>query len=139
MLDASLVPYLSSRIDAKYSGHGMDCHSDCSAGDSVSSSYGTVYAIQQMAVSLAYSMSPLLASEVVKFMGFPILMMCIGLMNVAYAAVFYYFTATPCARTVSEVWPGRDKGEFLNFSTIFRDICSRKRTTFWGISEEFLQ
>lgn len=67
----------------------------------LSASYGTVYAIQQMAVSLAYSASPLLASEFVKFMGFPILMFCIGLLNIAYAVLFYYFTTGgPRARVV---------------------------------------
>lgn len=99
VLDASLVPYLSSRIDTKYS---STCYSDCSVGsDSFSSNYGTVYAIQQMAVSLAYSASPLLASEVVKFMGFPLLMFCIGVLNVLYAVTFYYFVAGPCAKLVN--------------------------------------
>lgn len=102
VLDASLVPYLSSRIDAKYGGWcaGSEC---CSASDTLSASYGTVYAIQQMAVSLAYSASPLLASEIVEFMGFPILMLLIGLMNIAYAAVFYYFTVW---RPVINSWIG---------------------------------
>lgn len=54
-----------------------------------------------MAVSLAYSASPLLASEMVKFMGFPILMLFIGVLNVLYAGIFYYFTTDgPCARKV---------------------------------------
>lgn len=98
VLDAALVPYLSSRIDSKYSGGG--CYSDCSSNDAFPSSYGTVYAIQQMAVSLAYSASPLLASEVVKFIGFPGLMFSIGVLNVVYAVLFYYFTVGPGGRTV---------------------------------------
>lgn len=98
VLDAALVPHLSSCIDAKYSSSG---YSDCSASDSLSSSYGTVYAIQQMAVSLAYSASPLLASEIVKFMGFPLLMFSIGVLNILYAATFYYFTTGPCAKSVN--------------------------------------
>lgn len=94
ILDASLVPYLSSRIDAKYGGGLPGSYSDCSQSDPTTSSYGTVYAIQQMAVSLAYSASPLLASEAVKFIGFPMLMLAIGVLNVCYAALFYYFTTT---------------------------------------------
>lgn len=123
ILDAALVPYLSSRIDAKYAG---EINSDCSASDSVSSSYGTVYAIQQMAVSLAYSVSPLLASEVVKFIGFPMLMLSIGVLNVGYAVLFYYFT-TGGPRTVSN---------YFDHRTSFKQICfrinyPRRRTSFW--------
>lgn len=96
------MPYLSSRIDSKYSngGGGGGCYSDCSSNDAFPSSYGTVYAIQQMAVSLAYSASPLLASEVVKFIGFPGLMFSIGVLNVVYAVLFYFFTVGPGVRTV---------------------------------------
>lgn len=103
VLDAALVPYLSSRIDSKY-GHsssgGGGCYSDCSSNDAFPSNYGTVYAIQQMAVSLAYSASPLLATSI--FVSFPTLMFFIGLLNIIYAFVFYYFTVGAGQKTVRQ-------------------------------------
>lgn len=103
VLDAALVPYLSSRIDIRYGGGGGgggEGYSDISGSESLSANYGTVYTIQQTAVSLAYSASPLLASEVVKFVGFPTLMLIIGVFNIVYGPLLYYFTKPPFASSV---------------------------------------
>ncbi|KXJ84099.1 hypothetical protein RP20_CCG019189 [Aedes albopictus] len=49
-----------------------------------SPNYGAVYAIQQIAVSLAYSLAPILGGELVPWIGFPWLMRLMGLLNLAY-------------------------------------------------------
>lgn len=52
-IDAALVPLLASAVDGKYSDN------DSIASNTISN-YGAVYAIQQMAVSLAYSVGKIL-------------------------------------------------------------------------------
>lgn len=49
VVDAALVPLLATVVDAKYAAE------ESPTTNEQSSHYGTVYAIQQMAVSLAYS------------------------------------------------------------------------------------
>lgn len=53
----------------------------------MTSSYGTVYAIQQTAVSLAYSIAPLIGGELAELTGFPFLMTFIGILNIMYGPV----------------------------------------------------
>lgn len=66
-LDAVLVPLLANLVDSQGNHH-----------------YGPVYAIQQAAVSLAYSFGPLLGGEAVDTIGFPWLIRLIGLLNIVY-------------------------------------------------------
>uniref|UniRef100_A0A8D8X8P2 Synaptic vesicular amine transporter n=4 Tax=Cacopsylla melanoneura TaxID=428564 RepID=A0A8D8X8P2_9HEMI len=67
VLDSALVPLLASVVDSRHSAH-----------------YGSIYALQQTAVSLAYSIGPLFGGELVKAMGFSWLMRCVGLINIIY-------------------------------------------------------
>ncbi|CAK9808144.1 Synaptic vesicular amine transporter [Anthophora quadrimaculata] len=71
--DAALVPLLASLVDQN--------------GD-----YGPVYSIQQVAVSLAYSLGPILGGEMVKSIGFQWVMRIVGLMNVGYCPLLIYLT-----------------------------------------------
>ncbi|XP_034179868.1 synaptic vesicular amine transporter [Osmia lignaria lignaria] len=71
--DAALVPLLASLVDQN--------------GD-----YGPVYSIQQVAVSLAYSLGPIVGGEMVKSIGFQWVMRIIGLMNIAYCPLLIYLT-----------------------------------------------
>ncbi|XP_076677254.1 synaptic vesicular amine transporter [Andrena cerasifolii] len=71
--DAALVPLLASLVDQN--------------GD-----YGPVYSIQQVAVSLAYSLGPILGGEMVKAIGFQWVMRIVGLANVAYCPLLIYLT-----------------------------------------------
>ncbi|KZC03735.1 Synaptic vesicular amine transporter [Dufourea novaeangliae] len=71
--DAALVPLLASLVDRN--------------GD-----YGPVYSIQQVAVSLAYSLGPILGGEMVKAIGFQWVMGIVGLMNVAYCPLLIYLS-----------------------------------------------
>ncbi|XP_076631152.1 synaptic vesicular amine transporter [Colletes latitarsis] len=69
--DAALVPLLASLVDQN--------------GD-----YGPVYSIQQVAVSLAYSLGPILGGEMVKAIGFQWVMGIIGLINIGYCPLLIY-------------------------------------------------
>ncbi|XP_019561722.2 synaptic vesicular amine transporter [Aedes albopictus] len=78
VLDAALVPLLATIVDSQ-------CENDNDSDICESSpNYGAVYAIQQIAVSLAYSLAPILGGELVPWIGFPWLMRLMGLLNLAY-------------------------------------------------------
>ena len=104
-LDAALVPLLASIVDLNY---GLDGDVEQSQGNErlawgksfsksefstapVDSCYGPIYAIQQMAVSLAYSVGPMVGGEVAQYVGFEWLMSIIGLMNIIYGLFLYSF------------------------------------------------
>uniref|UniRef100_A0A336L2F9 CSON011665 protein n=1 Tax=Culicoides sonorensis TaxID=179676 RepID=A0A336L2F9_CULSO len=82
-LDSALVPLLASAVDSKYTDN------DSISSNSISN-YGAVYAIQQMAVSLAYSIAPMLGGELAQAIGFPWLMRFIGVINIGYGLFFLY-------------------------------------------------
>ncbi|PNF41155.1 hypothetical protein B7P43_G03857 [Cryptotermes secundus] len=73
VVDAALVPLLASLMDSRYAAH-----------------YGSVYALQQMAVSLAYSLGPLVGGEIVHAIGFPWLMRSVGLLNLLYCPLLIF-------------------------------------------------
>lgn len=75
-MDAALIPLLASLVDE-----------NMRSGANLDSTYGTVYAIQQTSVSLAYSVAPLLGGELAESVGFPSLMMSIGILNIIYGPV----------------------------------------------------
>lgn len=82
-LDSALVPLLASAVDAKYTDN------DSISSNSISN-YGAVYAIQQMAVSLAYSVAPMVGGEMAQLIGFPWLIRIIGVINIGYGPFFMY-------------------------------------------------
>lgn len=84
ILDAALVPFLATYVDQKYG--------DVDGNESFSN-YGAIYAIQQMAVSLAYSFGPLLGGELAKVLGFPWLMRSMGSVNCLYAPILLFITS----------------------------------------------
>ncbi|KAG8328358.1 hypothetical protein J6590_001025 [Homalodisca vitripennis] len=67
VVDSALVPLLATLVDSRHSAH-----------------YGCVYALQQMAVSLAYCLGPMIGGEIVHLVGFPWLLRAVGLINIAY-------------------------------------------------------
>ncbi|KAG7200828.1 hypothetical protein KM043_003198 [Ampulex compressa] len=69
--DAALVPLLASLVDRN-------------------GGYGPVYSIQQVAVSLAYSLGPIMGAEMVKAIGFQWVMRIVGLINIAYCPLLIY-------------------------------------------------
>lgn len=98
ILDAALTPLLASLVDAKYSDDDSTSSKtilcfiflfvflkvSSITGDSLSN-YGAVYAIQQMSVSLAYSLGPFIGGETAQYIGFTWLMFVIGACNILYA------------------------------------------------------
>ncbi|XP_011871666.1 PREDICTED: synaptic vesicular amine transporter [Vollenhovia emeryi] len=71
--DAALVPLLASLVDRN-------------------GNYGPVYSIQQVAVSLAYSLGPIMSGEMVKAIGFPWVMRVVGIVNMAYCPLLIYLS-----------------------------------------------
>ncbi|XP_015585609.1 synaptic vesicular amine transporter isoform X2 [Cephus cinctus] len=69
--DAALVPLLASLVDQNVN-------------------YGPVYSIQQVAVSLAYSLGPIMGSELVPAIGFPWVMRIVGFSTIAYCPFLIY-------------------------------------------------
>ncbi|GBL81355.1 Chromaffin granule amine transporter [Araneus ventricosus] len=78
VIDASLMPLLANIVDVRYSGL-----------------YGSVYAIAEMAVCLAYSIGPLFGGYLVKVMGFAWVMRCIGILNLLYCPLCYFLREIP--------------------------------------------
>ncbi|XP_034937826.1 synaptic vesicular amine transporter-like [Chelonus insularis] len=73
--DAALVPLLASFVDQD-------------------GNYGPVYSIQQIAVSLAYSLGPIVGSELVRAIGFQWVMRSVGLINLLYCPFLIYLALT---------------------------------------------
>ncbi|CAG9856677.1 unnamed protein product [Phyllotreta striolata] len=63
-VDAALVPLLASFVDNK----GMN-------------EYGPIYSLQQAAVSVSYSLGPLIGGQTVQMLGFPWLIRIVGFLN----------------------------------------------------------
>ena len=74
VVDSSLMPLLAVLVDQE--GHG--------------SAYGSVYAIAQTAVSLAYGLGPLFGGRLAETFTFPYVMRALGCLNFAYIPVVYF-------------------------------------------------
>ncbi|EDW15441.2 uncharacterized protein Dmoj_GI24831 [Drosophila mojavensis] len=84
VIDAALVPLLATFVDATLA------HDDSGEARGTRSSYGTVYAIQQTSVSLAYCLAPLIGGELAQSFGFAWLMRIVGLFNILYGPILVY-------------------------------------------------
>ncbi|XP_043505844.1 synaptic vesicular amine transporter isoform X2 [Polistes fuscatus] len=69
--DAALVPLLASLVDQN-------------------GNYGPVYSIQQVAVSLAYFLGPIMGGELVREIGFRWVMRIIGVANIIYCPILLF-------------------------------------------------
>ncbi|KMQ97126.1 synaptic vesicular amine transporter [Lasius niger] len=99
--DAALVPLLASLVDRN-------------------GNYGLVYSIQQVAVSLAYSLGPIVGSEMVRAIGFPWVMRVVGIVNMAYCPLLIYLTLE--RRKLST-----KKEEKKDYDTFQKSIASYER------------
>ncbi|XP_008199134.3 synaptic vesicular amine transporter [Tribolium castaneum] len=86
-VDAALVPYLANLVDSKGSNQ-----------------YGTVYALQQVFVSLAYAFGPLLGGHAVRVLGFPWLMRLIGFMNLMFCPLLLELEKDPKVGLLDDVY-----------------------------------
>ncbi|KAH8278893.1 hypothetical protein KR018_010812 [Drosophila ironensis] len=84
VIDAALVPLLATFVDATLS------QEEQAETSSSMSSYGTVYAIQQTSVSLAYCLAPLIGGELAQTFGFAWLMRIVGIFNMIYGPILVY-------------------------------------------------
>lgn len=88
IIDAALVPLLATFVDATLAQANMGSKPTISSH--TLSSYGTVYAIQQMSVSLAYCLAPLIGGELAQAIGFAWLMRIVGMFNIIYGPMLVY-------------------------------------------------
>lgn len=65
------------------------------------SNYGAVYAIQQMSVSLAYSLGPIIGGELAQYLGFKWLMIIIGSINIIYGLILLFLLSTSTLKVCS--------------------------------------
>ncbi|XP_002054478.3 synaptic vesicular amine transporter [Drosophila virilis] len=84
VIDAALVPLLATFVDATLA------QDELGETSSSTSSYGTVYAIQQTSVSLAYCLAPLIGGELAQSFGFAWLMRIVGIFNILYGPILVY-------------------------------------------------
>ncbi|XP_060648577.1 synaptic vesicular amine transporter [Drosophila nasuta] len=84
VIDAALVPLLATFVDATLA------QEEGGETNNSMSSYGTVYAIQQTSVSLAYCLAPLIGGELAQSFGFAWLMRIVGILNIIYGPILVY-------------------------------------------------
>uniref|UniRef100_A0A1I8P3T0 Major facilitator superfamily (MFS) profile domain-containing protein n=1 Tax=Stomoxys calcitrans TaxID=35570 RepID=A0A1I8P3T0_STOCA len=89
IIDAALVPLLATFVDATLSADDNMDPTDVRSRHSMSS-YGSVYAIQQTSVSLAYCLAPLIGGELAQLFGFAWLMRIVGVFNIIYGPILVY-------------------------------------------------
>ncbi|XP_052868053.1 synaptic vesicular amine transporter-like [Anopheles cruzii] len=90
VVDAALVPLLATLVDnqlAARASYDPELSPDESTGRHA---YGTVYAIQQIAVSAAYSLAPIIGGELVPVIGFSLLLRALGVLNLLYVPLLVY-------------------------------------------------
>lgn len=69
------------------------------------SSYGSVYAIQQIAVSLAYSLGPIFGGEMAQYFGFYWLMIIVGTLNIIYGLMLLVLLGDWKSNVMSKIRP----------------------------------
>nr|XP_042905860.1 synaptic vesicular amine transporter-like [Parasteatoda tepidariorum] len=78
IVDASLMPLLAYLVDSRHV-----------------ALYGTIYAVAQVAVCLAYSVGPLFGGYLVKEYGFSFVMKLTGTLNLIFSPFCYFLKNTP--------------------------------------------
>ncbi|XP_034488009.1 synaptic vesicular amine transporter [Drosophila innubila] len=96
VIDAALVPLLATFVDATLA------QEEGGEANNSMSSYGTVYAIQQTSVSLAYCLAPLIGGELAQSFGFAWLMRIVGVFNVIYGPILVYLYQKYDPKTLRE-------------------------------------
>uniref|UniRef100_A0A182JQB3 Major facilitator superfamily (MFS) profile domain-containing protein n=1 Tax=Anopheles christyi TaxID=43041 RepID=A0A182JQB3_9DIPT len=101
VVDAALVPLLATLVDAQLGGTAHleqdgELSPEASGGEH---GYGAVYAIQQIAVSVAYSLAPIVGGELVPVIGFATILRTLGVLNILYVAVLACSSFRSCGGT----------------------------------------
>ena len=85
VVDSSLMPLLAKLVEDRHVG-----------------AYGSVFAVSQTAVSLAYGLGPLCGGILVENIGFPMVMRGLGVINILYTPLLLYL-ANACSKDAAEV------------------------------------
>lgn len=85
------------------------------------SNYGAVYAIQQMSVSLAYSLGPMLGGAVAQKMGFRWLMFIVGTINIVYGLCLFALMWLSSKKVVAHRNMFELSVNYIYFDQIFSD------------------
>lgn len=99
IIDSALVPLLAHLVDTRHQAH-----------------YGSVYALQQIAVSLSYSVGPIIGGEFVKVVGFPWVIRTVGIINFLYCPLLIYLHPKFYSPNISKV---RDNSRCFTFLSEF--------------------
>ncbi|XP_044516762.1 chromaffin granule amine transporter isoform X1 [Gracilinanus agilis] len=78
MVDSSMMPIMGHLVDLRHT-----------------SVYGSVYAIADVAFCMGFAIGPSTGGAIVHSIGFPWLMVIIGVINIAYAPLCYYLRSPP--------------------------------------------
>ncbi|XP_054252563.1 chromaffin granule amine transporter, partial [Indicator indicator] len=78
MVDSSMMPIMGYLVDLRHT-----------------SVYGNVYAIADVAFCMGFAIGPSTGGAVVRAVGFPWLMISIGVLNIAYAPLCWYLRSPP--------------------------------------------
>ena len=85
VVDSSLMPLLAKLVEDRHVG-----------------AYGSVFAVSQTAVSLAYGLGPLCGGILVENIGFPMVMRGLGVVNILYTPLLLYL-ASACSKDTADV------------------------------------
>ncbi|KAK7862270.1 hypothetical protein R5R35_006641 [Gryllus longicercus] len=102
--DAALVPFLANLVDTHHAAH-----------------YGSVYSLEQTAVSLAYFLGPFAGGELVETIGFSWLMRIVGLLNILYCPLLFILIFREARQT--------KKGSIVDSSTWLMNYQSNVNTS----------
>uniref|UniRef100_A0A2K5PX17 Solute carrier family 18 member A1 n=1 Tax=Cebus imitator TaxID=2715852 RepID=A0A2K5PX17_CEBIM len=78
MVDSSMMPIMGHLVDLRHT-----------------SVYGSVYAIADVAFCMGFAIGPSIGGAIVQAIGFPWLMVIIGVVNIIYAPLCYYLRSPP--------------------------------------------
>ncbi|NWH41367.1 VMAT1 protein, partial [Chloropsis hardwickii] len=78
MVDSSMMPIMAYLVDLRHT-----------------SAYGTVYAIADVAFCMGFAVGPSTGGAIVRALGFPWLMVIVGVLNVAYAPLCWLLRSPP--------------------------------------------
>uniref|UniRef100_A0A2K5UMV9 Solute carrier family 18 member A1 n=1 Tax=Macaca fascicularis TaxID=9541 RepID=A0A2K5UMV9_MACFA len=78
MVDSSMMPIMGHLVDLRHT-----------------SVYGSVYAIADVAFCMGFAIGPSTGGAIVQAIGFPWLMVIIGVVNIVYAPLCYYLRSPP--------------------------------------------
>ncbi|NWV32334.1 VMAT1 protein, partial [Grantiella picta] len=80
MVDSSMMPIMAYLVDLRHT-----------------SAYGTVYAIADVAFCMGFAIGPSTGGAIVRALGFPWLMVIVGVLNVAFAPLCWLLRSPPAA------------------------------------------